>query len=404
MPELSSTYWFVLGHEPLLSLAELHQVFPGTHFSLVSPSIAKAELTLDPALIIKQLGGIIKIAEEIGSPQSEEALLSAITTELATVEGKIHFGLSILPGKGALPSTRDLAIMGLKIKKIMKGKDRSVRYVDNRGTLTLSSASVINNGLINRGREFLIIPQGGNFSLAKTLSVQPFEAFSDRDFGRPGRDDVSGMLPPKLAIMMINCASANKNELLYDPSCGSGTIVSEALLLGYTQVAGSDISEKAIDDSKKNTTWLEQIMRVKLPEPTLFVHDIRNTPKALPPHSVGAIVSEPFMGPPLKGRETPDQLQRNAAELAELYNATFATFAQVLKPGGTVVYSFPRFGNVRTSPLVLENLAKLGFIAVPLLPGVIASTAKQPINEPYVLYQRAGQHVGREIWKFIYKT
>jgi hypothetical protein len=24
-------------------------------------------------------------------------------------------------------------------------------------------------------------------------------------------------------------------------------------------------------------------------------------------------------------------------------------------------------------------------------------------REPYVLYDRPGQHVGREIWKFIYK-
>ncbi len=397
MSETTSTYWFVLGHEPLLSLAELHQVFPTAEFSLISPSIAKAKITTDPSLVIKQLGGIVKIAEEIGSPQSEEKLVSAITTELATVEGKIHFGLSVLQGKGALPTTRDLAIMGLRIKKAMKAENRSVRYVDNRGTLTLSSASVINNGLINRGREFLIIPQGGNYSLAKTISVQPFEAFSDRDFGRPGRDDVSGMLPPKLAIMMINCASAKKNEPIYDPSCGSGTIVSEALLLGYTAVLGSDISEKAVDDSKKNIAWLEQNFNTKLPESTLFVHDIRTAPKVIPAHSVGSIVSEPYMGPPLKGRETPDQLQKSAAELSELYTATFTSFTTILKPGGTVVYSFPRFGTVRTSQLVLENVSKLGFTASPLLP-------KSSSAEPYVLYQRAGQHVGREIWKFVYKA
>lgn len=397
MSERSSTYWFVLGHEPLLSLAELHQVFPKTEFVLASPTIAKAKLTTDPTVLIKQLGGIIKIAEEIGTPQSSAALMSTITGELELVEGKIHFGLSVLPGKGALPSTKDLAIMGLQIKKLMKAGDRSVRYVDNRGTLTLSSASVINNGLINRGREFLIVPEGKTFLLAKTLAVQPFEAFSERDFGRPGRDDVSGMLPPKLAIMMINCAGAKKNELLYDPSCGSGTIVSEALLLGYEHVAGSDISEKAIDDSKKNMAWFEETMHTKLPTPTLFVHDIRTNLKTLTAHSVGAIVSEPFMGPPLKGSETPVQLQKNAAELAPLYTATFTTFTQILKPGATVVYSFPRFGGVRTSQLVISNLAKLGFAAVPLLPKSFSA-------EPYMLYQRAGQHVGREIWKFVFKA
>ena len=92
---------------------------------------------------------------------------------------------------------------------------------------------------------------GQQFSLAQTEAVQPFEQFSARDFGRPGRDDLSGMLPPKLAIIMINLAQTPLNSILLDPFCGSGTILSEAVLLGYTNLIGTDISEKAIADSKK---------------------------------------------------------------------------------------------------------------------------------------------------------
>ncbi len=145
-----------------------------------------------------------------------------------------------------------------------------MRYVENKEE-ALSSVTVAKNGLTNRGREFLISPLfkegaggGQRYSLAKTEAVQPFEQFSARDFGRPGRDDLSGMLPPKLAMIMINLAQTSLNSILLDPFCGSGTILSEALLLGYKNLIGSDISEKAVEDTKINIDWIAKEFNKKI--------------------------------------------------------------------------------------------------------------------------------------------
>src|SRR5205823_3602162 len=108
-------------------------------------------------------------------------------------------------------------------------------------------------------------------------AVQPFEQFSARDFGRPGRDDLSGMLPPKLAIIMINLAANDTISVLLDPFCGSGTILSEALLLGYKNLIGSDISEKAVADTKTNLDWIANKFRRDLPDIKIFKKPSRRT-------------------------------------------------------------------------------------------------------------------------------
>jgi len=66
-----------------------------------------------------------------------------------------------------------------------------------------------------------------------------------------------GMLPPKLARIMINLSRTPEGHLpekIYDPFCGTGTVLLEALSLGI-QIAGSDLSEKMITATKKNTQW-----------------------------------------------------------------------------------------------------------------------------------------------------
>lgn len=382
--------WFVLGHEPKLSLAEIGAVI-GTIPTLLTQDIAASNTKIDSKSLISRLGGTIKIAEELAVALDETSLLNAIATELQNVEGKIHFGLSLY----AIPNgAKQAEQWGLGIKKRLKTDGLSVRYVDNRGQSILSSVSVEKNGLVARGREFLIVPEGRLFRLAKTMAVQPFESFGERDFGRPGRDDVSGMLPPKLAMMMINCAGAPKDKIIYDPSCGSGTILSEALLLGYSSIAGSDISAKAVEDTKQNIAWMLN-KNTKTPKLQIFFeHDIKKLPTHFDTKKLGGIVSEPYMGPPLNGRETTEQLQKSADELTELYLATFRSLAHILPHGATVVYIFPRFSlKIRTAELVLPEIKKLGFKVIPLLPTELS-------KDPYILYQRDNQRVGREIWRF----
>jgi tRNA G10 N-methylase Trm11 len=281
------------------------------------------------------LGGTIKIAEEMGKNLTEDDVLKLIINELKTIEGKIHFGLSLYSGPpqnhssvGAIHEF-SLQAWGKKIKKILKDQNRSVRYVENREPI-LSSVTVEKNGLTKRGREFLIqvatygsegplAPTDRCFSLAKTTAVQPFEEWGKRDFGRPGRDDKSGMLPPKLATMMINLLGRgvgaihelpleNAPGVLLDPFCGSGTILTEAHRLGYTNLIGTDISEKAVEDTKKNVEWTKNnehaLQNTEQFSIKIVPSASKNLSQTILACSVDGIVTEPFLGKPRTGRES----------------------------------------------------------------------------------------------------
>jgi len=423
-PTPRDKFWFILGREPLIAAAEIGAVLGfGKNYEYAPPilkvdglslrekrsnpkdneitTVAQGDLAMtEPAILIKRLGGTIKIAKEMADSVTEEKLKNIIIEELKTVEGKINFGLSIYSQTNI--NLKEVKNLGLQIKKALKEEGLSVRYVENRETI-LSSVTVEKNGLTGRGREFLIEKSGDAFSLAKTEAVQPFEEFSARDFGRPGRDSASGMLPPKLAMMMINLAQAPKNGVLLDPFCGSGTIISEAALLGYKILIGSDNSEKAIADSKKNIEWIKQKFPISnFQFPINFqVSNVQNLSRILKHESIDAVVTEPYLGKPLRGQETREELLKQTNELKTLYIEAFRQFSSILKPNGVVVFIIPRFsakggsasgGKFSNEWITIDcknNIETLGFKSVPFLE-----------QHPYLLYARPDQRVGREIWKF----
>jgi tRNA G10 N-methylase Trm11 len=213
---------------------------------------------------------------------------------------------------------------------------------------------------------------GQELILGETLAVQPFKKLSQRDFGRPSRDDYSGMLPPKLAQMMINLARGLHDEILLDPFCGSGTIITEAMLLGYTDLIGSDISPKAIADSNKNVEWMKKNFNLKM-NPTLEVQDALRLSSLHRGATIGAIVTETYLGPQ-RGKV---DIKKVSSELQTLYSEVLKECFRILKPGRRVVMAIPAFnGGKQTIKLTVPA----GFM-----------------QKDSFLYGRAGQGVFRQI-------
>ncbi len=399
-----NTYWFILGREPMIAVAEIDAVLSLKKYNYAPPILKVETEPVESIKLIKQLGGTIKLAKEMATNASEQKIIELIIEELKTVSGKINFGISIYADdKNDFVNLKLAETFGKTIKKSLKTEGLSVRYVENREPI-LSSVTVEKNNLTGRGREFLIQKNYNNsFSLAKTEAVQPFEEFSARDFGRPGRDDLSGMLPPKLAMIMLNLAQANINSTILDPFCGSGTILSEAILLGYKNLIGTDISDKAIADTEQNIAWTAD--RFGIPTDQLNIklqtEKIENIHTIIKPSSVEAIVAEPYMGKPLKGNETREDLFKQASELKKLYLVAFAQFYKLLKPAGKVVFLIPRFsakggsasGGKFTNDWITidcqKEIRELGFKLSPYF------EEKMPL-----VYARPNQRVAREIWRF----
>lgn len=390
-----SSFWFILGRESLIAAAEIDAVFNLKKYDY-SPAILKAEFNqsveFEPKKIIDLLGGTIKIAAELADNIDENGLQEIIIRDLKTVVGKINFGISVYSSdKNNQADLKFAKDFGKKIKKRLKEEGMSVRYVENKEAI-LSSVTVAKNNLTGRGREFIIQKNTNNlFSLAKTEAVQPFEKFSTRDFGRPGRDDFSGMLPPKLAIILINLTKADRDSVLLDPFCGSGTILSEALLLGYKNLLGSDISEKAIEDTKVNINWTANQFAKELPKNRVFQNEVIKLSEKLDPDSIDAIATEPYMGKPLHGNETKSDLLNQASQLKDLYLKAFQQFYKIIKPEGKIVFIIPRFkyGNEWITINCKNEIEKLGFKTAPFFE-----------NQLPLIYARPNQRVAREIWRF----
>ncbi|MFA5359895.1 MAG: DNA methyltransferase [Patescibacteria group bacterium] len=385
-------YFFILGTNPTLSLAELTAVFNNGRFSLIQKNIAILETDEEiMANIIKKIGGTIKfglIYNELASFNTKNILQAAAAfTVPEKHESKFNFGISYY-GKIKI----NLKVLGMEFKKLLKQSDINSRWVISREP-TLSSVVVEQNKLVtDKGVEIVMIEFNKKLLLGKTIAVQPFKELSFRDYGRPARDDRSGMLPPKLAQIMINLSSAKLEDTILDPFCGSGTILTEAILMNYQNLIGTDISHKAISDTKKNIDWIIENWKLKIGNLQLHQLDAQNLTQKLKPNSINAIVTEPYLGPQRGGFE----INKIVKELEQLYSKSLIEFKKILKPNGKIVMIWPSF-SVKPKSIFL-NPSISGYKIINPMPNdlqkniFIKLTARNTM-----VYGREDQKVWREI-------
>ena len=216
-------YLAVLGRQPEISIAELEMS--------------------DYCTDIKRLGGTQKLAVQL--EQTPLEYLAGLP------EGKLTFGVSDY-SEGA--TRKSASQEALKLKKILVRHGRSVRVVENKDAV-LSTATSLHNGLGggNERKVELIKVDDGWY---RVIGVQDIDAYAKRDQARPARDAKVGMLPPKLAQILINlCGPLEPSATVLDPFCGTGVVLQEALLMGH-RAYGTDINERMIEYSKRNLDWL----------------------------------------------------------------------------------------------------------------------------------------------------
>lgn len=391
---------FILGREPQLSLAEILGVCRahGIEAALISHSeeVAIFDLARFDNDLFARCGGLIKFGPV------KEVALTQLVDEVKTLlvppsDKKFHFGISVYAGKDSVSRSqltewqKRLEVVGMTARAQLRRDGKQARYVVSQQP-QLSSVVVQKNKLVSEhGREIIISLNGKDKAyIGVTSAVQDFEDFSARDYGRPSRDDISGMLPPKLARMMLNIAGLriDQKSVVLDPFCGSGTVLQEAALLGAGKVLGSDISGKAIDDARNNMDWLSK-NQVLTTEVKIEQVDARGLSEWLPAHFVDVIATEPFLGDPVKGKITPAMAVKRQQELSKLYADVLPQLHKALKPDGRLVMVFP-FIDKQRLPLP-SNFNKQWEIEQPW------KELKLESKRGGLDYQRPGQHVGREI-------
>lgn len=386
--------FFILGSHPELSIAEIKTVVPKCVIQKQTETVLLCE-SVDENLnaLQEHLAGTIKIGRIIGETDKwnvEEVtqLISGFASE-AVGKNKIEFGLSVYDLDGGLKTktiAQNLSIIGKEVKKQVKQTGRPVRYVSSRKP-QLSSVIVKENHLLESGGEFVFLVSADKILIGQTETVQDYKAWSKRDYGRPARDAKSGMLPPKLARMMINLSGKNpEKSILLDPFCGSGTILMEAALLGCKKLIGSDISEKAIEDTRKNLNWLSSLSSfsslASISSISLHTSPAQTIDQTIK-EQVDVIVTETYLGKPKTKTLSETEFNQTKKELMKIYEPSFLTMKKLLKKDGVMVIAVPAFKvGSEYKRLNLESFfKKTGF----------------NVREKF-LYHRPDQIVAREIF------
>ncbi len=382
----------ILGRQPALGRAELESLF-GADAVLPAGPIA-ALLDVDAASVdFNRLGGSIKLArvltklETIHWPAIEKHLRKTVPQHLQYVpEGKMKLGLSV---HGFDITISKLNATGLTLKKIIKGTGRSVRGVPNK-ELELNSAQVLHNGLTSpTGWELLIVRDGNATWLAQTVAVQDIGAYAARDQGRPKRDARVGMLPPKLAQTIVNLAtgptSPDPDTIILDPFCGTGVILQEALLMGYS-VYGSDVEPRMIDYTTKNLDWLQSTHGSR-PATKLEAGDATShTWQPVP----AVVACEGYLGQPFTVFPPGEKLAEIRNTCNTILRKSLQNIATQLAPGSRLCLAVPAWqqsANQFVHLPTLDHLEELGYNRVSF----------KHVDAKDLVYARADQIVAREL-------
>lgn len=438
-------YAFILGRVYTLSVAELIAVLekPDVSLNLTGEPVKILEAS-EEVLIIetpaplrvenlqKKLGGVIKILEIVDIIKKREA--DSINFALKhyfrpsvlkkqffkEYKGKMQFGVSIYvldmnllkkPAfdpknpKGSFGNIfSEPKRVGMMIKNGLTESGLSVRLVlPEFNSLSLASVVVTKNLLLQKGAEISVLAASDKIFTAKTLSVQDFEDYGRRDYQRPARDEKQGMIPPKVAQVMLNMANAKSGETVLDPFCGIGTIIQEGLLLGYRMI-GSDINKVAIKGSEQNLEWFRNRYKIAPGKYGVEVSDATKVSELIEKskNKISAIVTEGTLGPIYGIYPKPAEIEQNFKELHNLYTKSFKEFAKFMPKGSRIVMCIPAYRKGAGSYEKLPNLDFIGALGYNLVDIVSPALAKKLnflklTERKTAIYDRKDQVVAREI-------
>lgn len=401
----------ILGRQAELGLAELESLY-GTQ--VVRPAGSQAAVVdVDPCLLaFDRLGGSTKFCKllttlDTNSWKDVEKFLVQVSPGHAQTmpEGKMTLGLSLY---GFNETTARIQATGLTLKKAIKKTGRNVRLIPNQ-THELNAAQVKHNKLTSpTGWELVFVRDGDKVLVAQTVKVQDIDAYARRDRERPMRDTKVGMLPPKLAQIIINLAVGQLpveklqnicdipagetvpfnllNCTILDPFCGTGVVLQEALLMGY-HVTGADLEPRMVKYSEKNLEWLRN--QYKLPEldSVLEVGDATNHTWSVQPDFVAA---ETYLGRPFTSMPSGQILNQTVSECNLIIKKFLQNIHGQLQPGARLCLAVPAWklgkNPLKHLPLV-DQIGDLGYNQV---------SFEHSGTAPLV-YQRPDQIVAREL-------
>ena len=386
-------YVAIAGRQPLISLAEIQALYDKAA-RLVGKKLVFFEIDEDGEENISPdincLGGSLKLGRFFDTDFSKLAKFLATTHP----EGKITLGISDFSKqkKSGLAKQKSM-----ELKRSLARVGRSVRVITSNEP-EISSATAHHNQLGEKAGCFEIFLIDREIYLS--LGTQNITAYTERDQARPARDAKVGMLPPKLAQILINlCGKLPEGARVLDPFCGTGVILQEAAIMGYIPY-GTDLNERMVEYSKKNLSWLFNERNQKRFK--ILPDLIQKKDQILKAISVGdatsftwegeidAVAFEGYLGAPMSKPPVDIKFKTEKAKCREIAMGFLKNITPQIKSGTPVVMALPawlRENGKYVGLNILDEIQEMGYNFEKF----------QDLSQSDLLYYREGQIVAREI-------
>ncbi len=386
-------YVAIAGRQPLISLAEIQALYDKAA-RLVGKKLVFFEVedtgSVEVVPNINRLGGSLKLGRFFDTDFGKLAKFLAA----AHPEGKITLGISDFSKqkKSGLAKQKSM-----ELKRSLARMGRSVRVITSNEP-EISSATAHHNQLGEKAGCFEIFLIDREIYLS--LGTQNITAYTERDQARPARDAKVGMLPPKLAQILINlCGKLPEGARVLDPFCGTGVVLQEAAIMGYVPY-GTDLNERMVEYSKKNLIWLfnernqkrfkilpdliqkkDQILNaISVGDATSFAWD----------GEIDAVAFEGYLGAPMSKPPVDIKFKTEKAKCREIAMGFLKNITPQIKSGTPVVMALPAWlrENGKYAGLnILDEIQEMGYNFEKF----------QDLSQSDLLYYREGQIVAREI-------
>ncbi|MBC7459413.1 hypothetical protein H7200_01715 [Candidatus Saccharibacteria bacterium] len=382
----------ILGRQPAISIAELERVYGDVSWFSDLSALVQTDFIDIMRLGGSQKAGLVVLQVPGRDWRAASAkIIQHYSKAWAKKDGKMTLGISAY---GFDVGPRDVQKTGLVLKSKLKPTGTSLRLVPNQESILSSATSHHNKlGLSDNKVELIVVRGQSGIVVAESTGAQNITALAARDQGRPKRDAFVGMLPPKLAQMMINLAGPltvsgdlkHTQPRLLDPFCGTGVILQEAGLMRYA-VYGTDLAEKMVRFTGENLRWLEQQQNIQL-DIKLAEGDAMTTTWDAP---IDAVVAEGYLGQPFSAPPSNSKLVEVRGNTNHILSEFLKNLAGQINPGTPVVLAVPAWkdteGHFTHLPL-LTKVEDLGYSYVQL----------RNVRPDQLLYFRPDQIVAREI-------
>ncbi len=383
-------YLFILGRNFELSRAELlnfcNEVYSDKEKSLFIGENLKFENPRNlpktkEQIFLDRLGGTIRFSEIIDEFNSDKNCLNEILKiikDTAKPDLIPKVGFSVFGGGKAL-----LGDFINNTKRFFQEDKKKIR-VENFGGKNMNSGQIFDRRLLQKGNEFIIWKNKNTLLLARTCASQNLRNYTLRDRKKSFRDTKMGMLPPKLAQVLINLNPPHFNDLIWDPFCGSGTINTEAAVIGY-KTSGSDINPSFVSGAQQN--FLEMSEKFRFPEKN-GSFSVKDASQINWKNATGVICTEGFLGTNFEKAPTESEINENIHKILKLWINIFESLHE--SKIKSVSFCLPCWDikgkNLSISTELFNKIKKFGYMPKPIFNG-----------EETFIYKRSKAFVAREI-------